>query len=345
MPPNKPDYQQIANEITKPAFKNYPTRQVISNYPNEIWSVDLVELSKISDDNDNYKYLLCIVDVFTRFAWVIPLKNKSEKDVLDGFKKAVKDNKNVYPTYIWSDQGKEFKNKSMTKWCSDNDIKQYSTYGNSKSSIVERFNRTMKNIMWKWLLGHRTYRYIDDLPDMVQQYNNNVHRSIKMTPQQAKNLDDKGIQKLWFHQYSDTKTNPHPQKFKVGDVVRLSLAKDTFKKAYEGNWTQKLYKIREALNTIPWTYNVESLDGEAVEGSFYEAELQKSESTGDENYLVGQKYQVLSHSGNGTNFLLKVKHGNEITNEPIESFLKDGFIDGPAYQYIIKKKISKQAGI
>ena len=345
MPVNKPNFEQIAKEITTPSRINYETRKVISNYPDEIWSCDLVQLDRIAEDNDKYKFLLCIIDCFTRYAFVIPLKSKSDKDVLDGFKEAVKENHKVYPKMIWTDSGSEFKNKLINKWYSDHGITRYSTYGNSKSAIVERFNRTMKNIMWKYLLSKRTYRYIDKLPVMVQQYNKRKHRSIQMSPAQAKALNEEGINKLWLHQYSDIEPNKHDPAFHVGDIVRISLAKDTFKKAYEGNFSQTLYKITEQLNTIPWTYRIENLDGENIEGSFYEPELLKSQSTGNENYLVEKPYQVISHSGNGTNFLLKVKHGNDITNEPIETFIKDGYIDGPAYQYIMKKKISKQAGI
>ena len=345
MPPNKPNFEQIAKEITTPARKNYETRKVISNYPNEIWSSDLCQLDKIADENDKYTFLLCVVDCFTRYAWIVPLKSKTDKAVLDAFKEIVKSNNNIYPKYIWTDQGAEFKNKLINKWYKDHNIERYSTYGNSKSAIVERFNRTMKSIMWKWLLSHRTYRYIDSLPELLDIYNKRIHRSIKMTPEQAHKLDEEGIQKLWIHQYSDIKPNKHEPKFKIGDIVRVNLAKDTFKKSYEGNFSQTLYRITKQLNTTPWTYNIETLDGEEVEGGFYELELLKSESTGNENYLVGKKYDILDHKGNGTNFLLKVKYGNDITYEPIETFLKDGYVDGPAYQYIMKHKIQKQSGI
>ena len=345
MPVNKPNYKQIADEITKPARKTYPTRQVIANYPNQIWSCDLVQLDNIADENDKYKFLLCVVDVFTRYAWIVPMQSKSEKDVLDGFKDVVLSNNKVYPAYIWSDQGKEFKNKLMSKWCADNNIEQYSTYGNSKSCIVERFNRTMKNIMWKWLFAHRTYRYIDELPEFVKFYNNRKHRSIQMTPLQAQNLDDTGINKLWLHQYSNVKTNPHEPKFNIGDIVRLNLAKETFKKSYDGNWSHNLYRITKILNTIPWTYNVETLDGEEVLGGMYEPELQKSASKGNENYLVGKKYKIIGHKGNGQTFLLKTEYQNEQTFEPVESFIKDGGIDAIAYQYIMRNKLSKKAGI
>ena len=274
------------------------------------------------------------------------LKNKTDKDVLDAFKDIVKSNKNTYPNSIWTDSGNEFKNKLINNWYSDHNIEQYSTYGNSKSAIVERFNKSLKSIMWKYLLAKRTYRYIDELPSLVQFYNDRKHRSINMTPSQAHNLDEKGIQELFLHQYDDVKPNKHKPTFEIGDIVRLNLSKDTFKKSYEGNWSRTLYKITKVLKTIPYTYNIEDLDGEPIEGSFYSEELLKSQSTSNDNYLVGKEYQVLSHSGNGTNFLLKVKHGKVISQEPIETFIKDGFIDKTAFDYIIKKKkISKQAGI
>jgi len=199
--------------------------------------------------------------------------------------------------------------------------------------------------MWKYLLGHRTYKYIDVLPELVEFYNKRHHRSIKTTPAKAHNLNSDGEQKLWALQYGEVKTNKDKPKFSVNDVVRLSLNKQTFSKGYTGSWTQNLFRITEQLNTVPYTYKVQTLDGEDVQGSFYEQEMLRSKSTTNYNWLVGKNYKIVGSLGTGQDFLLKTVYQGVETFEPVEAFIKNGAIDKTAYDFIKKHKLEKKSGI
>ena len=265
----------IAQETAKPAKKVYPTRQVIVSKPNATWSVDLAIMTDDKKENNGMAFMLNCVDVFSRFAWSVPIPNKSMEVVLEGLKQIVKENKNIYPEKLWTDQGAEFYNKKVKEWCNDHNITLYSTYGKAKSAMVERFNRTIKTRIWAYFIGYNTKNWVDILPEMMAQYNDGKHRSINMTPRKAHNLNDAGIKKLYEYQYGDIPTeNPKPQQFHVGNYVRLSRVKGIFEKGYHASWTEEIFKIVKALNTVPYSYQVEDLDGETIEGSMYEPEMQ-----------------------------------------------------------------------
>jgi hypothetical protein len=280
-------FDVIADEVTKPARRTYPRRAVISHYPDEIWSVDLADLQAFEKDNDGYKYALNVVDVFSRYAWAVPLKTKGAKEVLQAFKNIVADNNDVTPAKLWSDQGSEFLNKDMRSYCKAHDITMYSTFGDSKSVIVERFNRTLKTRLSKEFIAKNSHRWIDMIEGQVQDYNDSEHRTIGMTPRKAHTLDTDGIASLYAKQYGELQhTNAKPAKFQVDDYVRLNRLKGRFEKGYDANWTMEIFQITEVIDTVPWTYRIKDLKGEVLQGTFYEPELQKTQQTVDSPFMV-----------------------------------------------------------
>ena len=134
----------FASEIHKRAVKKFRRRKVIVQKIDEIWALDLASLESLANYNDGYKYMLCVIDVFSKFAWAVPLKNKTAATVLTAIQSIVKKSKRI-PEKVWVDQGSEFYNKSFKDWLKTNDITMYSTYGDSKSVVVERFIRTLKD--------------------------------------------------------------------------------------------------------------------------------------------------------------------------------------------------------
>ena len=171
---------------------------------------------------------------------------------------------------MWVDKGKEFYNKDVKDL-----IELYSTENEEKSSVVERWIRIMKEKMWKYFTDNNTNTYIDILPDLVKNYNNTRHSSIKMTPVEASK--DKNELTVWRNLYPDRleaiRINP---KFSVGDKVRLSKKKALFEKGYTTRWTEEIFTIKKINHTSPVTYKVEDLNGEEIDGTFYEPELQKT---------------------------------------------------------------------
>jgi transposase InsO family protein len=195
--------------------------------------------------NDGYKYLLTVIDVFSKYAWVRPLRSKSGNDVASAFKDIMDGGKRS-PRLVWSDKGKEFYNKNVESL-----VTLYSTENEEKSCVVERFNRTLKGIMFKYFTANNTYRYIDVIQEMVDLYNNTKHRSIKMTPVEASNPENES--QVYLNLYDDvihdTQEWPKP-KFSVGDRVRITKKHTVFKKSYLPLWTEELFVVSERYSIL-----------------------------------------------------------------------------------------------
>jgi transposase InsO family protein len=134
--------------------------------------------------NKGYKYMLNVIDVFTKFAWSIPMKDKTGKTTLECFRKIVKETGRI-PKHIWVDKGLEFYNRDVSGWLEENNIIRYSTYSEHKSVVIERFNRTLKEMMWKRFTTENTRKWIDRLDELMKKYNNRFHSTIGMTPTKA----------------------------------------------------------------------------------------------------------------------------------------------------------------
>ena len=179
-----------------------------------------------------------VIDVFSKFGWIVALKDKKGSTVADAFKKIFKEKR--IPQYLWSDKGKEFYNKNTKYLFDQHNIVLYSTENEEKSTVVERWNRTIKNKMWKRFTEQSSTQYLDMLPDIVRQYNSSYHSSLKMTPIQASKKENQGI--VYYNLYAKIKPIKTKAKFKVGDKVRLSKYKrKLFDKAYTPNWTEEIF--------------------------------------------------------------------------------------------------------
>jgi hypothetical protein len=216
--------------------------------------------------------MLNIVDCFSKYAWSVPLKDKRALTVLDALKQTVKCSGRV-PKHLWVDEGKEFYNNDMTTWLEENNIIRYSTHGEHKSAVVERFNRTLKANMWQRFTAENTRNWIDMLDKLMFEYNNRYHNTIKMKPIEASKQTNKVS--VWYNYNQDIKPVGKP-KFKVGDKVRISRIKGLFEKGYLPNWSEELFEIVSVKHTIPFTYTIKDMNGEHVAGSFYSEELQKT---------------------------------------------------------------------
>jgi len=238
----------------------------------DIWGADLVEMQEWSKDNKGYRYMLNVIDVFSKFAWSRPLKDKTGLTVLYALKEIIAKSGRK-PSHIWVDKGKEFYNKYFDEWLHENNVIRYSTYGEHKSVVVERFNRTLKTNMWKRFTAENTRNWINMLDSLLFKYNNKIHSTIGMTPVKASKKENEMKVLQNFKTRSGVISKP---KFKVGDKVRISRIKGTFEKGYLPNWSEELYSIYEVQQTLPVTYKLKDLLGEKIEGSFYQQELQKS---------------------------------------------------------------------
>ena len=211
--------------------------------------------------------------MFSKFAWIIPIKDKKRNSIVNAFKKIISGKSEAEskgrrkPNKIWVDQGSELYNKSFKEFLKINNIEMYSTYNEGKSVVAERFIRTLKNKIFKHMTAISKNVYFDALDDIVNKYNSTVHRAIKTEP-----IDVTGD---YYAEYNENFNKKDP-KFKVGDNVRISKYKNIFAKGYTPNWSEEVFVINKIKNTVPWTYAISDLNGEKITGSFYEKELQKT---------------------------------------------------------------------
>ena len=238
--------------------------KVHSQFKDNIWGVDLAYMQSLSRKNKGIKYLLRAIDLYSKYAFAIPLKDKKGISIVNAFNKIIKQS-NRKPNKIWVDQGGEFYNNVFEKWLSDNDIIMYSKYIEGKSVVAERF-RTLKNELYKHMTATGKNVYYDVLDDVVNKYNNTKHSTIKMKP-----IDVKNNKRVYIDQH-----NEKDSKFKVGDRVRISRYKNIFAKGYAPNWSSEIFIVNKISDTVPYMYNLKDLNHEEIIGSFYDKELQKT---------------------------------------------------------------------
>ena len=195
----------------------------------------------LSRYNKGIRFLLYVIDIFRKYAWVVSLKDKKGVSIVTAFESILKKS-NRKPNKIWVDKGSEFYNSSFKKWLRDNDIIMYSTNNEVKSVVAERFIRILKSKVYKYMTLITKNIYIHKLDDIVNEYNNTYHTTIKM-----KLIDVKDNTYI----NTDKETNDKDPKFKVG--VKISKYKNIFAKSYTPNWSAEVFVIKKVKNTVPWT--------------------------------------------------------------------------------------------
>lgn len=262
--------EALVEELHRSARRNYARRHVDIRGLDETWQADLVDMTAYASENNNHKYLLTVIDNFSKYAWVVPIKNKSGKDTTAAMKSVLIQGR--VPSKLHVDNGKEFYNSSFQSLMQKYNIHMYSTYSNLKASICERFNRTLKNKMWKQFSLRGSYKWIDIIEKLVLSYNNTIHRTIAMKP---KDVSRENAESLKRRVYNNPVNNDTiiKRKFKVGDKVRISKYKNIFEKGYTPNWTTEIFTITKVAATNPVTYKLKDYKNEPIAGGFYEQEL------------------------------------------------------------------------
>ena len=261
-----PQNQQLAEELHKPIIRKFEKRKLHAASKDNIWGADLADMQLLSRYNKGIRFLLCVIDIFSKYAWVVPLKDEKGVSFVTAFQLILKQS-NTKPNKIWVDKGSEFYNASFKKWLQDNDIVMYSTNNEGKSVVAERFIRTLKSKICKHMTSISKNVYIGKLDDIVNEYNNTYHSTIKMKPIDVK---------VNTYINTDKEIKNKDPKFKVSDRIRISKYKNIFAKGYTSNWSEEVFVIKKVKNTVPWTYVINDLNGEEIIGTFYEKELQKT---------------------------------------------------------------------
>ena len=272
--------ENLSQELNKPTINKFPRQKVIVNHINEIHSTDLVDMSQYSKINRGYKYIFTNIDVFSKIAFAFPLKSKKIQDIKPCFEKIFEKNK---PKFIWSDKESAFLSKEMQQFFKDNNVRIYHTNSHLKAVVIERFNRSLRELMMKEFVKNNNTVWYNILPKLIKIYNNRYHSTIKMKPIQVNKSNEKYIKEN-IYTYDKISKNP---KFKFNDLVRISLKRrDLFDKPSSNiKWSEELFKIHSINRSNVITYKIKDLNDEIIKGQFYEKELQKTENN-SEVYII-----------------------------------------------------------
>ena len=227
--------EDLSNELNKPVINKFERKKVIVNHIDEIHSCNLVDMQKYSRVNKGYNYIFTNIDIFSKYSWSFPLKTKIIKEIKSCFQKIFNERK---PKYIWSDQESSFFSKEMLQFFKDNNVKIYYTHSDLKAVIIERFNRSLRELMMKKFVKNNNTVWYNILPDLINTYNNRYHQTIKMKPKNVNKLNEIHMKNTVYN-YDITNKKP---KFKVNDLVRISLKRKTLFDKPTGNikWSEQL---------------------------------------------------------------------------------------------------------
>ena len=278
----------LSNELNKPVINKFERKKVIVNYIDEIHSCDLFDVSKYSKMNKNYKYIFTNTDIFSKYSWSFPLKTKTLKEIKSCFQKIFKERR---PSYIWSDQESAFFSKEMLKFFEDHYVKTYYTHSNLKAVVIERFNRSLRELMMKSFVKSNNTVWYNILPELIKAYNNRYHHTIKMKPIDVNKSNEKHIKMIYNYNIINKKP-----KYKINDLLRISLKRRQLFDKPSGNikWSEELFKIYKINKSNVITYQLKDMNDEIIKGQFYEKELQLTKNTTGE-YVIEK---VLKTKGN-----------------------------------------------
>ena len=247
--------KQPTYTLHRQARRKYPTRQYIVHDIDEQWQADLADVSLLARQNGGYRYILTVIDIFSRFAWARPLKTKRGDEVAAAFRNIFQEGR--IPKRIQTDQGKEFENRHVRELFAEHNIELFSVKSAYKAAMVERFNRTLKHKLWRYLTSTNKRKWLDVLQDAVHSYNHSVHRVIKRKPATVTQADVANMREERQESRSKGKDN-----IRVGDTVRISKVKSVFEKGYLPNWTEELFTVADVNRKYkPITYKASASGG------------------------------------------------------------------------------------
>ena len=262
--------RDLAYTLHKPRRRRFPTVPVIVGGLDDQWVADLVEVQPLAKYNRGIRYLLTVLDVLSKYAWVQPLKAKTGVALVRAFDKILKQRRQS--NRLQTDRGKEFYNRTFQRWLEEQGIQHFSTEGDAKASVVERFNRTLKERLYRYFTAANTLKFDEVLPELVQGYNATRHRSIGMAPQDVTWDNEEAV---WKRLYGPRLKGKKKTPFKVGDRVRLNKIHRTFEKGYLPGWTEEVFVVHRVVPGPVPTYKIRGWDDTPVQGTFYEEDLQK----------------------------------------------------------------------
>lgn len=262
-----------ARELHRKVVRKFQKRRIITKCIDDIWAADLLIMNQYSKQNQGYNYIFNIIDTFSKYMFLIPLKTKGGKEVSEALQNVIKKSKRC-PTKLHVDRGREFVNQKVQKVLDAYNIHMYHTFNDEKSAIAERANRTVNEKLKVRFEVAKNFNWIDILDDIVKEYNEqDVHRSIGTTPSSVTKENEDEIRHKLFPL---DKFNLNKPTFQIGQAVRIPCWKKVFGNKYHRNWTREIFYVSKICHTDPITYILKDGEDEIIIGHFYAQELQKT---------------------------------------------------------------------
>jgi len=265
---------QQAYTLHKPARRHYIRNKIYVSGIDAQWQADLADMQGISRQNDGMRYILTVIDVFSKLAWAVPVKSKDAGSVADGLTQVLLQASPRKPKRLQTDKGKEFFNSIFAALMRRHHIHHFDCDSDMKAAVVERFNRTIKSRIYTYLSDRGSVRWVDVLQDLLKAYNASTHRTIGMAPAQVARKHEN---RLWTKMYGDGDTHLKPV-IPKGAMVRLNKSKGVFDKGYMPNWSKEHFQVRDVPQPRKAAkrpiYKLEDYSGDEVKGSWYPEELQ-----------------------------------------------------------------------
>ena len=296
--------KQDAFTLLQPVKYRFKRKAIITKGIDDLWDVDLADVSNLATHNNGIHYLLVAIDVFSKHLWVEPLFNKDHDSVLTAFK-SIFNSTPRRPSRLRSDKGKEFTNRWVKQYLKKQGIYVYTTKNETKANYAERVIRTLKGLMYRYFIHRQTYRYMDILPYIVSNYNHRPHTTLKgLSPSEVYKGNEA---KLWKQMYIDTLKLPKKKKtfrFKVNDQVRISHLKYVFQRDYQQKWTEEVFIVTQRIKQQGVNlYLLKDFADEPIDGYFYEEELQKVTKDKDTLFRVEKILKTRTRRGQKEHFV------------------------------------------
>ena len=301
-------YQQIKHWLSKqepytlhkPVNRKFPRNKVVVSGIGDQWDADLIDFSRVSKNNKGVGYILVIIDIFSRFLWLRPLKTKTGLNAAKAFEKVFLEGRR--PKYLRTDKGQEFKARVVQEVFKRYNIRHFVTQNEVKATYAERVIKTIRSKIYRYFTANQTRMYIDILPDLAKSYNNTYHRRIEMSPAEVTKQNETS---LWWKLYWPYLSQRTFKKFgfHVGDYVRITHLRTPFSKEYDEKWSGEIFKVSACFRPkgLP-IYTLIDFHDEGVTGTFYQEELQKVESND-----LWRVEKIIKEKGRGLNKMVYVK--------------------------------------
>ena len=237
--------------------------------------------------NDGYRYLFTTIDVFTKMAWVYPLKSNTCQNVMNCFIDIL-EKCGEKPERLNTDRGSEMICEKFETYLKNQNIHHYLAYSLRKCPVVERFNLTIQTLLYKMMAKHNSLKWTEFLDDAMKIYLNRKHRTIGMSPMEGdKDKNEKKIRRIYFNKYLKSNMKKQKPKYKIGDNVRIFAERGNFHRGYMEDYSREHFMITQVMKNLPFPrYKIKEYNGDEITGSFFEDELIKYNPPKDTLYDI-----------------------------------------------------------